>query len=97
MVRVTDAFSQSTIEENTEIAFLLMNVRNPDSSISAEIISNQFSIMTVSPDGYPIDASYRLEFSIGCVFPCETCQDEQTQCLSCLTLDDGTPLNFFAE
>ncbi len=53
--------------------------------------------MTISPDGYPIDASYNLDFSIGCVFPCKTCDEDQSKCLTCLTLEDGTPLNFFKD
>lgn len=85
------------MRENTEVGFLLKNVKNPDKSIAKDVISNQFSIMTISPDGYPIDASYNLDFSIGCVFPCKTCDKEQNKCLTCLTLDDGTPLNFYKE
>ena len=40
VIRISDAFRSDSIEENTEVAFLLMNIRNPDSSISEEIISN---------------------------------------------------------
>jgi len=94
VIRIENAFT-STVVGNTEIAFLLWNVLNPSSSITKGAISSQFSVMTVSPQYYPIDAANNLDFSIGCVFPCETCASDQKKCLTCLKLADGTPLNYF--
>ena len=91
------AFTVNDIPANTEIAFLLQDVINPDKTIEGDSLSTIFSIKTLSPEGYPIDANSNLSFDIGCEFPCETCEGSQTTCLTCLTLDDGTPLNFFAE
>lgn len=96
-IRIEGAFQSDSVKPNTEVAFLLWNVRNPVSSIAKDSISNEFAIVTVSPDGYPIDAATSIDFAIGCTFPCATCAEEQNKCLSCLTLDDGTPLNYFAE
>ena len=87
----------TSIEPNAELAFLLSGVTNPASSLDTETIAREFSIETVSPSGYPIDSSVDVKFEIGCVSPCATCKDERTQCLSCLRLDDGTPLFFLEE
>ena len=94
VIRIENAFENGPIGANTEIAFILENIRNPEKSIDAETIAREFIIQTVSPRLYPIDGSYNLDFAIGCVFPCATCDSIQTKCLTCLTLDDGTPLNF---
>jgi len=95
VIRITRAFQYAEVVANTEVAFLLWNVKNPSSSIIGDELDGQFSIMTVSSDGYPIDASYNLKFQIGCVFPCATCAAEQNKCLTCLRLEDGTQLNYF--
>lgn len=97
VIRIKKAFNVAPVKANTEVAFLLWNVQNPVSSIAKDLISNQFAINTISPDGYPIDSATSIEFAIGCTFPCATCAEEQNKCLTCLTLDDGTPLNYFAE
>lgn len=34
-------------------------------------------------DNYGIDRSYQLGFSIGCTYPCLTCDQLQTKCTSC--------------
>ena len=96
MIRVSSGFETKTIEPNTEIAILFLGVTNPQESIDSTIVANQFSIETVSSDGYPIDAANNLAFSIGCIFPCKTCELGLADwCTSCLTLDNGTPLNFY--
>ena len=73
VIRIAQAFEDGNIESNTEIAFVLEGIRNPESSIDAETIAREFVIQTVSPTLYPIDGSYNLDFAIGCVFPCATC------------------------
>jgi len=96
VIRVSSGFETKTIEPNTEIAILFLGVTNPQESIDSTIVANQFSIETVSSDGYPIDAANNLAFSIGCIFPCKTCELGLADwCTSCLTLDNGTPLNFY--
>ena len=101
VIRIQHAFQVADIPANTEIAFLLLDVTNPNASIeggngdTASTSAATFGIKTLSPEGYPIDASDNLNFNIGCEFPCETCTGEQTACITCLTLDDGTKLNFF--
>ena len=54
----------------------MLNVKNPETSIEEDVISLDFSIMSYSSEGYPIDAANGLEFSIGCAYPCETCATE---------------------
>ena len=76
VIRIQNSFPTSDIPSNTEIAFLLQNVYNPDTSIVGDSISTSFSIKTLSSEGYPIDASDNLNFNIGCEFPCETCTGE---------------------
>ena len=95
VIRIQGSFQVADIPANTEIAFLLHDVTNPDASIEGDSSSATFGIKTLSPEGYPIDASDNLNFNIGCEFPCETCTGEQTACITCLTLDNGTKLNFF--
>jgi len=68
----------TSIEPNAELAFLLSGVTNPASSIDAETIAREFSIKTMSPSGYPIDSSVDVNFEIGCVSPCATCEDVRT-------------------
>ena len=96
VIRITDSFKYTAIEPNTEIAYLLKNVRNPDANVDSDVISEQFSIMTLSADGYPIDAVDNLSFSIGCVFPCQTCEGSQSTCLTCQSVD-RVPLVFLPE
>ena len=73
VIRIENAFLDGALEPNTEIAFILENIRNPEKSIDADTIAREFIIYTVSPKLYPIDGSYNLDFAIGCVFPCATC------------------------
>ena len=95
VIRVERA-AAATTPPNTEIGLLLRGIQNPASSVPAEVVRSEFSIQTKSQDGYPIDASSDLYFAIGCISPCETCEAEQSKCLTCLSQADGTPLNFFA-
>ena len=83
IVEVLNAFDGRIIEKDTEIAIKLLNVRNPVSSVSQTVIANEFFIRTMSPQRYPIDSTYDLDFTIGCQFPCLTCDQEATRCTSC--------------
>lgn len=66
---------------------------NPKGSLDPSLESEQFNIATISPEGYPIDGAIGMQFEIGCVWPCKTCDGGADNCSSCLALDDGTPLN----
>ena len=95
VLRLTGAIL-SDIEPNSEVGFLLSGITNPAASLDAETIQGELGVKTISPAGYPIDESVEINFEIGCAAPCATCEDVRTQCLSCLRLDDGTPL-FYLE
>ena len=96
VIRVYGTWTDTAIQANTQISFQMFGILNPSVSLSEEDINKEFKITTLSPLGYPIDQSHDLDFSLGCVYPCDTCETTQTKCLSCLNQPDGTPLSFFA-
>jgi hypothetical protein len=63
----------SAVEAGTEIGFKITNIQNPAQSVSSEIISSQFELQTFTWDKYLIDQAYNLDFSIGCIYPCLSC------------------------
>ena len=83
VIQIVDSFNDASIEQDTEIAYKLLNVRNPVTSVGKDVIASKFFIRTMSPQGYPIDSTYNLDFTIGCQFPCLTCDQEATKCTSC--------------
>lgn len=40
-------------------------------------------LTTIAPDGFAIDQTLNPEFSIGCTYPCATCDNDMTKCTSC--------------
>ena len=76
----------------TEIGFKLEGIRNPTQSVSNAEINQSFFIETIDSGDYGIDRSYELDFSIGCTYPCKSCDSVQTQCTECEALNENTPL-----
>lgn len=73
MITITRGYTQNSLLAGTEVGIRLQNVVNPSQSISVEEINRNFKIETLTVDDYGIDQSYYLNFSIGCSYPCESC------------------------
>jgi len=57
----------------SQVSFKLVGVHNPLKSVTQAIINSEFFITTVAPDGFAIDRTLNPDFTIGCTYPCATC------------------------
>ena len=83
VITITKGYELASLPAGSEVGLKLKSIANPSSSVSVEVINQYFSIESVSDDDYGIDRSYYLDFSIGCSYPCESCDNLQTICTSC--------------
>jgi len=44
VIRITNAFEDGPLEPNTEIAFVLENIKNPEKSIDADTVAKELTI-----------------------------------------------------
>ena len=70
IITITKGYSARALPAGSEVGIKLKSVTNPSKSVSNAIINEQFIIQTISADNYGIDRSYKLDFSIGCTYPC---------------------------
>jgi len=88
-------FDRFTLESGITVGILLKNVKNPYKSLSEELIRKEFRISTMTPDEYPIDRAKDLDFTIGCIYPCMSCDQEATICTSCQMLNEFQRLHLY--
>lgn len=92
IVTMSDTFETKVPSAGDELGFSLENIQNPMQSITPDVVAESFKIRTMSDLGNAIDRAHNLDFTIGCVYPCLSCEEDLTKCTSCQSVD-GIPLS----